>query len=93
MIDTHRWTGDGHLLTEHDGQVAPGETFRASAAEADREDVSPIDDPTDAWLEQHYRHRLDDVEAGLADPWLDQLYEIETSEQVRDAIDARRTDA
>lgn len=67
-----------------------GETDDAGGDEADGYEF----EDEDAWFDDHddYEARIDRVESGEVDDHLDTIADIETSDQVKDAIGVRRAE-
>jgi len=60
----------------------------ASEPTTEPADVAAFD--ADEWLEQDYQTRAERVEAGEVDDHFGKILQVETSETVKDAVDARR---
>lgn len=57
-------------------------------AETHREDddESSLEFDPDTWLDFHYKERIDHIQDGKVDDHLEKIKEIETSQQVKEAI-------
>lgn len=69
---------------------APSEDDEEESGPVTTEDVTEDFPGEDEWLEAEYEERVEAVESGGADSYLDEVEEVERSQQVLDAVEDRR---